>query len=450
MDTNSDTLTRREFVRKSAGAAAALAALRSSSRAAVSPNSKVVIGVMGLGGRGYYLAEAFAKRPDVEIAYICDVDSRKFGRTRDAVEQAQGKPPQHVQDFRRILDDKNVDVLINATPDHWHALATIMACQAGKDVYVEKPMTHSAWEGRKMIEAADKYKRVIQVGTQNRSTKYLADATEYIRSGQLGEVHLVRVFSMLKHSPWRKSTGATVPAPSGYDHDMWCGPAPLVPYDPARNWLDQWAFSCGGIPLQAVHQLDLARHLIGDRPFPNSVVCSGGIHVLKDGRDTPDTQMVHFDYGNLTLQFEGALWTPYLINTPMRQRDKGIMPNWPFDGMRIEVFGTKGMMYFGRMGGGWQVFNEKGESVVAVTGRQADQEHQDNFIECVRSRKEPISPVKQGHYSTMLCHLANISYRVGNKKLTFDAASETFNDAPEANRFLKRTYRTPWVVPETV
>lgn len=443
-------VSRREFLSRSAGAAAALAIMPQSLRAASAAGSKISIGVMGLGGRGTYLAEAFAKRPDAEISYICDVDTRKFARARDAVEQAQGKAPKQVQDFRRILDDKSVDALIIATPDHWHALASILACQAGKDIYVEKPMTHSPWEGRKMIEAAEKYKRVIQVGTQNRSTQYLGDAIDYIRSGKLGEVHLVRVFSMLQHYPWRKTAGGPVPVPAGYDHDMWCGPASLVPYDPARNWLDQWEFSCGGIPLQAVHQLDLARCLIGDLAFPDSVVCSGGIHVLKDGRDTPDTQMVLFDYGKLTMQFEGALWTPYLINTPMRQRDKGIMPNWPFNGMRIEVLGTKGLMYFGRMGGGWQVFNEKGESIVEIAGRQADKEHQDNFVECVRSRKEPISSVAQGHYSTMLCHLANISYRVGNKKLKFDAATETFKDAPEANSFLKRVYRAPWVIPETV
>ena len=443
-------LTRRQFVAQSAGAAATFAILSSPKRAAAAPNSKVVIGIMGLGGRGSYLAQAFASRPDTDIAYICDADTRKFARTRDAVEEAQGKAPKQVQDFRRILEDKSVDVLINATPDHWHAPAAILACQAGKDVYVEKPMTHNAWEGRQMIAAAEKYRRVIQVGMQSRSAKYTADAAEYIRSGNLGDVHLIRVFNMMLHSPRRKPAGEPTPAPAGYDHDLWCGPAPLLPYDPSRRWLDQWEYSCGAIPGDAVHQLDLARYLIGDRPFPDTVVHSGGVNALIDGREIPDTQMVLYEYGKLTMIFESALWTPYMTKTPTTRRDKGEMPNWPFNATRIEVLGTKGFMYFGRHGDGWQVYNSKAESVVALAGRQADKEHQDNFLECVRSRQQPIANVKQGHYSAMLSHLANISFRAGNKKLTFDPATETFKNAPEANQYLKRTYRAPWGIPDAV
>jgi predicted dehydrogenase len=405
---------------------------------------------MGLGGRGSYLAQAFAQRPDTNIAYICDVDTRKFARTRDAVEEAQGKAPKQVQDFRRILEDKSVDAVINATPDHWHVPAAILACQAGKDVYVEKPMSHNAWEGRKLIEAADKYKRVIQVGMQSRSASYLADAAAYIRDGQLGDVHVMRVFNLMQHFPRKQPTGAPVPPPAGYDHDLWCGPAPLLPYDPSRRWLDQWEFSCGAIPGDAVHQLDLARVLLGDRPFPDTVVHAGGVNALVDGREIPDTQMVLYEYGKLTLSFESALWTPYMTKTPPTRRDKGEMPNWPFNSTRIEVLGTKGFMYFGRHGDGWQVFNAKAESVVAVAGRQADKEHQDDFLDCIRNRKQPKANARQGHYSAMLSHLANISYRVGNKKLTFDAATETFKGAPEANQFLKRSYRAPWAVPEVV
>jgi predicted dehydrogenase len=175
---NSSRLTRRQFVAKSAGATAAFSILTSPRPGrAAAPASKVTIGVMGLGGRGSYLAQAFASRPDTNLAYICDADTRKFARTRDAIEEAQGRAPKQVQDFRRILEDKSVDVLINATPDHWHAPASILACQAGKDVYVEKPMTHNAWEGRKMIEAAAKYKRVIQVGMQSRSAQYFQEAS---------------------------------------------------------------------------------------------------------------------------------------------------------------------------------------------------------------------------------------------------------------------------------
>jgi predicted dehydrogenase len=443
-------LTRRQFVAQSAGASVAFSILASSARGAAAPSAKVTIGIMGLGGRGSYLAQAFANRPDTNIAYICDADTRRFAKTRDAVEEAQGRAPKQVQDFRKILEDKSVDVLINATPDHWHVPASILACQAGKDVYVEKPMSHNAWEGRKLIEAAAKYQRVIQVGMQSRSAPYTAEAAAHIRSGKLGDVHLVRVFNMMQHFPRKPATGAPAPMPAGYDHDLWCGPAPLLPYDPARRWLDQWEYSCGAIPGDAVHQLDLARCLLGDRPFPDTVVHSGGVNALTDGRQVPDTQMVLYEYGKLTLVFESALWTPYMTKTPTTRRDKGEMPNWPFNATRIEVLGTKGFMYFGRHGDGWQVFNEKAESVVAAPGRQADKEHQDNFLDCVRSRKQPVANATQGHQSAMLSHLANISFRTGNKKLTFDAATETFKNAPEANQYLKRTYRAPWGIPDAV
>jgi predicted dehydrogenase len=443
-------LTRRQFVSRSAGATAAFAIFASPQRGATAPSSKVTVGIMGLGGRGSSLAQAFANRSDTNIAYICDVDTRRFARTRDAVEEAQGKAPKQVQDFRRILEDKSVDVLINATPDHWHVPAAILACQAGKDVYVEKPMSHNAWEGKKLIEAADKYQRVIQVGMQSRSAPYLAEAAAHIRSGKLGDVHVVRVFNMMQHFPRKKPSGAPVPPPAGYDHDLWCGPAPLLPYDPSRRWLDQWEFSCGAIPGDAVHQLDLARYLIGDPAFPDTVVHAGGVNALTDGRETPDTQFAFYEYGKLTLVQESTLWTPYMTKTPPNRRDKGEMPNWPFNATRIEVLGTKGFMYFGRHGDGWQVFNEKAESVVALAGRQADKEHIDNFLDCVRTRKQPAANAKQGHYSAMLSHLANISFRTGKKKLTFDAKTETFPGMPEANKFLKRTYRAPWTVPDTV
>src|SRR3990172_2653255 len=190
-------VNRREFMRRSVGAAAAVTVLpRGGIRAA---SEKVIIGVMGLGGRGTYLAESFAQRPDAEVAYLSDPDTRRFARARQAVEEVQDRKPKLVQDFRKILDDGSVDVLINATPDHWHGLGTIMACQAEKDVYVEKPLSHNIWEGKKMVEAARKYKRVVQVGMQSRSAAYVKKAKDYIESGKLGEVSLVRVFNMMQH-----------------------------------------------------------------------------------------------------------------------------------------------------------------------------------------------------------------------------------------------------------
>jgi len=411
-------------------------------------NDKVIIGVMGLGGRGTYLAEKFASRPDAEVAYLCDADTRRFGRARNVVEEVQGRRPKLVQDFRRILDDSSVDVLINATPDHWHALGTIMACKAEKDVYVEKPLAHNIWEGRKMVEAAREYKRVVQVGMQTRSAPYMKNAAEYIRAGKLGDVYLVRVFNMMQHPARRK--GPDQPVPDGFDYDMWCGPAPKLPYNPGRRWLNQWEYSCGPIAGDAVHQLDLARYLIGDKPYPDTVSHAGGVNALRDGREIPDTQLATYEYDKLTLLFEAALWTPYMKKTPQSIRNSDKFPNWPFSSTKIEVLGTEGFMYLGRHGGGWQVYDSNDKLVHSEYGRQADKEHQDNFIDCIRTRNKPNADVEQGHYSVLLCHLANISYRVGNQKLKFDPKTESFVNAPEANKYLKRTYRHPWVIPDKI
>jgi predicted dehydrogenase len=428
------------------GAAATFAAF--SQRKVRGANEKVVIGVMGLGGRGTYLAESFALRPDAEIAYLCDADTRRFARAREAVEEAQNRRPKLVQDFRRVLDDRNVDVLVNATPDHWHALGSIMACQAGKDVYVEKPMAHNIREGRKMIEAARKYKRVIQVGMQSRSAPYTKKAKEYIQSGKMGEIYLVRVFNMMQHR--RQGDSPNRPVPEGFDYDMWCGPAPKIPYNPSRRWLNQWEFSCGPIPGDAVHQLDCARYLMDDIPYPQTVCHAGGVNSLTDGRQTPDTQFATFEYGSLTLILESALWTPYMKKTPGDIRDSDRFPNFPFSSTKVEICGTEGFMQYSRHGGGWQAFDANSELVHSEYGRQADKEHKDNFLDCIQTRKKPNANVEVGHQSVLLCHLANISYRVGNKQLEFDPKTETFTNNDQANQYLGRTYREPWVVPDDV
>ena len=214
------TLNRRQFLKQSMGAATALTVL--SGPRVFGANERIVVGVMGVGGRGTSLVEKFAARQDVAIAYVCDPDTRRFKAAGGLVEKAQGRAPKTVQDFRRVLEDKSVDVLINATPDHWHALGTILACQAGKDVYVEKPMAHNIWEGRKMVEAARKYKRVVTVGMQSRSAPYVRKAIELLRSGRLGEIHEVRVLNQMLHS---MSKPPAQPPPAELDYELWCGPA---------------------------------------------------------------------------------------------------------------------------------------------------------------------------------------------------------------------------------
>jgi len=428
------------------GAAASLTVL--SQPRAHAAGEKVIIGVMGLGGRGTFLAESFAQRPDVEIAYLCDPNTRRFARAREVVEETQETRPKMIQDFREILDDKSVDALINATPDHWHGLGTIMACQAGKDVYVEKPMAHNIFEGRKMIEAARKYKRVVQVGMQSRSAAYSSKAKEYIQSGKLGDIYVVRVFNMMQH-PMRNKV-PDQPVPEGFDYDMWCGPAPKLPYNPGRQWLNQWEYSVGPIPGDLIHQLDMSRFLMNDIPYPKTVFHAGGVNALNDGREIPDTQMVTFEYGPLTLMAESALWTPYMKKIPANIRDSDRFPDWPFCSTRVEVLGTKGFMYYGRHGGGWLAYDANGELAHSEYGRQGDKEHQDNFIDCIRTRKRPNADVEIGHKSVLLCHMANISYRVGNLKLEFNPQTERFTNCDEANTYIKRKYREPWIVPENV
>lgn len=446
-------ISRRRFLKHSvsAGAVAVAALAISPDRKTLAASDKVIVGVMGIRGRGDFLARAFAARPDVEVAYLSDVDSRLFESRAKPVEAVQGKKPKTVQDFRRILDDPEVNALVIATPDHWHALATIWACQAGKDVYVEKPASHSIWEGRKMVEAARKYKRVVQLGTQSRSAPYVKNAIEFTRSGKLGNVHLVRVLNMKTRSVLPRAPDE--PVPKGLDYDLWLGPAPKRPYNANRfyggcwNWW--WDFSGGDIINDGVHQMDLARWVVGEE-YPKSVFCTGGIFHFDDGAETPDTQVVTYEYERLTMVFELTLWTPYMKKTPMEVRGTDRWHNWPFNATKVEVFGTDGFMYLGRHGDGWQSFTPDGEQGPFEYGREPFPHHLENFVKCVRTREKPTADIETGHLSTLLCHLGNISYRVGNRKLIFDGATESFVGDEEANRYLKREYRHPYVVPEKV
>lgn len=451
-------LSRREFLESSASAGlaigAGISALTASRKAgAAPPSERVRLAVVGIHGRGGYHAQKFAARPDCEIAYLCDVDESLFPQNVNNVEQAQKNKPQTVGDFRRALDDKNVDAIVVATPDHWHALASIWGCQAGKDVYVEKPVSHSPWEGRKMVEAARLHDRIVQVGTQNRSAPYCIAAKEYIANGKLGPIHMVRV---INQKDW-----PNVPAvpdrstPSTLNWDMWTGPAPASPYNENlhHQWNHFWRFSGGDIINDGVHQLDLARWVSG-KDYPKSVYSTGGRYAEKGVHESPDTQVAVYQFDDMVLTFELTLYTPYMIKSDQALRDSDMFPYWPQNAERIELYGSKGLMILGRHGCGWQVFDRPKDRkpVVAASGNGPfpDEPHFDNFIACVKSRQRPNADIEEGHRSTLLCQLANISYRLGGRKLTVDAASETLQDDPEANKFLKREYRSPWVVPEKV
>ncbi|HKJ67620.1 MAG TPA: Gfo/Idh/MocA family oxidoreductase [bacterium] len=408
-------------------------------------NDRIRVGMMGIGGRGTYLTARLAARSDVDIVYLCDVNARQFGRAAEEVRSRTNTRPQMVQDYRKMLDDQTIQGIVNATPDHWHALGTIRACQAGKDVYVEKPLSLTLWEGRQMVDAARKYERVVQAGIQNRSAPYFMEALEFLQSGQLGDIHLIRVFNMMKHSP--SPRGSEEPVPNGFDWDMWCGPSEKAPYSPGRWWFNRWEYSVGGILGDQIHQLDAARALI-NRVAPKSVYHAGGVHYFDDGREIPDTQLVTYEFGdNLTMVAESTLWTSYMQKTPSTIRDTDSFPDWPFNSTKVEICGSEGFMYFGRHGGGWQIYNNDKELITSTYGRQSTDEHLTDWLECIRTREQPRGDVAEAHYSTALGHLANASYRAGNVKLEYNPETEQ-TDNSEANQHLTKEYRKPWIVPE--
>ena len=447
-------ISRRGFLDQSikVGLGAAVGAAAVGTRAkAVASSDKVVVGMMGVGSRGSTLLGFFASRPDVEIAYVCDVNSHKLPGAVKIVEDSGKKAPRTEGNFQRMLEDKSVDAIVCATPDHWHSLAVVLACQAGKDIYVEKPASHDIWEGRQMVKAARKYNRVVQVGMQNRSSSYAATARASIQSGELGSIHLVRVYNMLNRTPV-EDTPDSAP-PEGLDWDMWLGPGPQVPYNPKYFRRVFWEFNGGIITDDGVHQLDLARAVVG-MGFPKAAHHAGGRLHFKDIAQTPDTSIVTYDYDGLTLIFEETWWTPYMMKVPNRVRESTTeFPDWyPFIGTRIEIHGSEGMMILGRHGGGWQLFDRDGKKVKTdkQTFTAMQQAHIGNFIECIHSRNRPNADAEQGHISAGICHLANISYQLGNRKVVFDSVKENFVDDAEANRYLRRTYRKPWVVPDKV
>lgn len=468
-------LNRRGFLAQSNKAAAGLAAAAvftsKTSAKPISPNEKIVLGMVGIRGRGALHSTGFAKRNDCEIAYLADPDSRLLGTAAstgymrftdpevgklpriEAVEKLQGKRPKTVSDLRRMLDDKTVDAICIATPDHWHALATVWGCQAGKHVYVEKPISHTPWEGRKMVEAARKYDRVVQAGTQSRSAPYIWKAKEYIDSGKLGELYMCRVYNQKNWGNVKPVADAATPP--GLDWDLWNGPAPEHPYNFNywEHWNHFWRYSGGDIINDSIHQMDLARWLT-NKTYPKSVYSVGGRWAQEGAFNTPDTQAVTYEFDDMVMLFEMTLNTPYMILADQELRDSDMFPHWPQNSSRIEIFGAKGLMVLGRHGMGWQVFGRpKTRKPVVVAqefGRWTDDEHKDDFFDAIRNNRKPNADIEEVHLSTLYSQYGNISYRLGGQKLVVDPKTETFTNTEEGNALLKREYRAPYEIPEQV
>jgi predicted dehydrogenase len=416
---------RREFL--SAAAAGLLALPGRSSRAAAS--ERVRIAVIGLRNRGIDHAQMFASNSGAEVVAVCDVDDSMFEKPIKAVEKIASSPPRMEKDFRRLLDDKSIDAITIATPDHWHALLTVLACQAGKDVYVEKPASHNMVEGRRMVEAARKYKRVVQLGTQWRSTPHVIDAITRVRAGGVGKVGMARAWIHQVRKPIGHGKPGSVPA--GVDYAMWQGPASDRPFYPNRfhyNWHWFWHWGTGELGNNGVHGVDVARWGLG-ADAPLAVSSGGGKYIFDDDQEVPDTQTVTWEFPGACVAWEHRMWSKH----PTEK-----------SGFGVAFYGDKGTMIIDDHG--WRI--EDGDGSQAKRTAEGQAEHVQNFLDCVKSREKPNADIEIGHSSTRLCHLGNIAFRTG-KKLVFDALTESFHE-PAADALLAREYGSRFAMPSQV
>jgi predicted dehydrogenase len=393
--------------------------------AAVAPSDRVRIGLIGCGGISVADTNAFLAHPESEIAVVCDVDDERIARTSARLAKLRGKTPEAVKDYRRVVDRKDIDVCLICTPDHWHALPTIAACQAGKDVYVEKPLATSIGEGRLMREAARKYGRVVQMGTHWRSGPHYREAVEMVQAGKIGKVRQVRCWAYLD---WVTDCGTPPdgPVPAGVDYDMWLGPAPARPFNKNRfhfNFRWFWDYAGGLMTDWGVHLINIALWAMGPE-WPKSVVASGGKYALTDNTETPDTQIAVYDFPSYTLIWE-------------HQVQCGLGPDRREHG--VAFTGTDATLIVDTSG--WEVIAEpkkrtavvemKRRAVVDETVRAA---HARNFLDCIRSRQAPVENLDLGHHVSAVAHLGNLALR-SRSRIEWDATSD--NQPP-------RPYRAPW------
>ncbi|MBI1246506.1 gfo/Idh/MocA family oxidoreductase [bacterium] len=486
--------TRREFLEDSMFATAAAAAfmaptaLAAAEKQSKSPNEKLHVAVIGLNGRGNSHINGFSNRDDCVITYLCDVDSKFHQNKVDGVAKRQdGHKPKFETDLRKVLDDPSVDIVSIATPNHQHSLQAIWALQAGKDVYVEKPVSHNVSEGRRAVEAARKYNRICQAGTQSRSNPGMQEAIEFVHSGKIGDVKVARG---LCYKP-RKSIGpkGNYQPPETVDYSLWLGPAQMQPVTRPQfhyDWHWQMPFGNGDLGNQGIHQMDLARWGLNVNELSNAVISYGGRFGYEDAGDTPNTQVVVHDYGDRSLVFEvrGLVYDKKLKTSSVS-----------YKGSKIGVIyeGTDGYVVMTTYHSG-TAFDKDGNKIRDFNGG-GDQNHFNNFVEAVRSRdvNHLNGDILQGHLSSALCHTGLISYKMGKEvspeeclermeaikttenvkatmqrvqdhlrdngvdivkegvklgpMLAFDPKTETFIDNAEADKYLTRDYRKGFEVP---
>jgi len=401
-------------------------------------NDRVNVAMIGVRNQGRALTANFSSQPLANVVALCDVHESSFGRALEAVEKSGRPKPALHKDLRRVLDDKSIDAVVIATPDHWHAPTTILACDAGKDVYVEKPASHNLREGRLMVEAARRNRRVVQLGTQSRSRPSTRKAIELIHGGAIGKALMAKAWDVqLRDDIGHKPDSAP---PADLDFDIWTGPAPMLPFNENRfhyKWHWNWSYGTGDIGNDGVHQMDICRWAL-QVESPLTVSGMGKKLFFDDDQQTPDTMNVTYDFGGKLIQFEMRIWNPY----GMEEQENG-----------VAVYGSNGSIQIGRWNGVWgyRHYDAKGKLVedTSKIPPAPDKEHAANFLRCVRSRQAPNAEIAIGHTSSSLCHLGNIVARTG-RSLKFDAAKEAIVGDAEANRLLRREYRSHWSVPKGV
>ncbi len=466
-------VNRREFL-KSGAVGAGVAALGSMAFVAhperiLGANDRVRICVVGVHGQGWSHVEEYSKMKNVEIVALCDIDENVLAQRLGQMEKMKLPKPQTFGDLRKALEDKSIDAISIATPNHWHSLQAIWGCQAGKDVYVEKPCSHNWFEGRQLVRAAQKYNRVVQHGTNSRSGEAIIDGMKKMRDGLIGEVYLSRGLCY----KWRKSIGKAPqePVPAGVNYELWTGPAPMKPFTKNRfhyNWHWIWDTGNGDFGNQGIHELDVARWGL-EVGFPTKVSAIGGHFMFEDDQETPNTLNIAYQFDlpggkRKMMEFEVRHWISNheaMIGEPgfgggevpvalgagaAPKKSKG-----PQNTIGNVFYGSKGYLAFN----GYDAYRSwLGEDQEPGPSMAKEGNNWANFIDCVRSRKKENlnAPVEEGHISCTLLHLGNAAYRLG-RTLNFDPATEQVIGDDEANRILRdgdRGYRAPYVVPEEV
>ena len=429
--------TRRRFLQQAALAGGGAAIAGSPLLLAAEAGKRIAIGLIGPGGMGMNHLRTLLGQADVAVSWVCDADATRCERAAAEVKKATGQTPKSAKDMRRVFEDKTVDAVFIATPDHWHVPTSLLALAAGKHVYVEKPCSHNAREGRLLVEAAARAKRVVQIGTQSRSSAVLREAIDRLRNGAIGEVLAAKAWN----SQLRANIGHVRPSdpPPQLDYDLWVGPAPMAPYRSNllhSSWRWFAAFGCGDAGNDGVHEIDIARWGLGMEEHPHTMTALGGKYFFDDDQEFPDTQYVAFEYGTGSrrrqLVYEHRIWSPYV----QEGHENG-----------NAFYGTKGMLILGKQTG-WQLFGPRNKLIEEKRGSLSLAPHHRDFFDSIRAGKPAHADALTGHLSASLAHFANLATRLGGA-LKFDPARERFIDNAEADKLLGRAYRAGhWATPK--